>query len=130
MKDLLTFVNTGSIPRRFTVIKKGAISGVLATIVRSTDGTPLKAYMCVHPYSFGTPDEAFPGIDRESLTEYGGRFWPVVGGVPYPETLKEKCTVYTVTVPPKSGKRIVIDSVILANSCGGLETTVETEAEA
>ena len=128
--DLLTFVNTGSIPRKFTVIKKGSVSGVLATIVRSTDGTPLKAYMCVHPYSFGTPDEAFPGIDRESLTEYGGRFWPVVGGVPYPETLKEKCTVYTVTVPPKSGKRIVIDSVILANSCGGLETTVETEAEA
>ncbi len=127
--DNLTFVNTSDGKKRFRVYKKGSISGVLATIVRDTAGNIKRAYMNVQPYSFNSPDEAFAGINKEALVLSHGRYWPCVeDGIPYPEVLEERTLVYETILAPKSASRISIDSIILANSCGGLETKVVTES--
>ena len=126
--DNLTFVNTSDSEKRFKVYKKGSISGVLATIVRNTKGEVQRAFMNVQPYSFNAPEEAFAGIDKDALVLSQGRYWPcVANGKPFPEVLEERTLVYETVLAPKSASRISIDAIILANSCGGLETKVVSE---
>ena len=126
--DNLTFVNTSDSEKRFKVYKKGSISGVLATIVRNTKGEVQRAFMNVQPYSFNTPEEAFAGIDKDALVLSHGRYWPcVANGKPFPEVLEERTLVYETVLAPKSASRVSIDAIILANSCGGLETKVVSE---
>ncbi|MBR2915079.1 MAG: hypothetical protein IKC06_04660 [Clostridia bacterium] len=126
--DNLTFVNSSDCEKRFKVYKKGSISGVLATIVRDTAGNIKRAFMNVQPYSFNSPEEAFAGINKDKLMLSHGRYWPVMAnGQPFPELLEERTLVYETVLQPKSAARISIDAIILANSCGGLETKVTSE---
>lgn len=126
--DNLTFVNTSDSEKRFKVYKKGSISGVLATIVRDTAGNVKRAYMNVQPYSFNSPDKAFAGIDKQGLVLSHGRYWPrMANGQPFPELLEERTLIYETVLAPKTASRISIDAVIMANSCGGIETKVVAE---
>ena len=84
--------------------------------------------MNVQPYSFNSPEEAFAGINKDKLMRSHGRYWPVMAnGQPFPELLEERTLVYETVLQPKSAARISIDAIILANSCGGLETKVTSE---
>lgn len=126
--DNLTLVNSSDTEKRFKIHKKGSISGVLATIVRDTEGNIIRAFMNVQPYSFNSPEEAFDGIDKDGLVLSHGRYWPVMSdGRAFPELIEERTLVYETVLQPKTASRISIDSVILANSCGGLETKVVSE---
>ncbi len=125
--DNLTLVNTSDFTKKFRIYKKGSISGVLATIVRDTEGNVLRAFMNVQPYYFAKREDAFAGIDKESLVLCQGRYWPKVEGKPYPEVAEERTMVYEIVLQPKIAHRISVDAVIMANSCGGLETKVTSE---
>ncbi|MBR6777045.1 MAG: hypothetical protein IKM27_04790, partial [Clostridia bacterium] len=67
-------------------------------------------------------------IDKDALVLSQGRYWPcVANGKPFPEVLEERTLVYETVLAPKSASRVSIDAIILANSCGGLETKVVSE---
>ena len=124
--DCFTFINAGSRPRRFRIFKKGAVSGALAVILRSDDGSILGSSLKCHPYVYeigAVPDYA----DRSLLEERDGMLWYRLNGVPYWQLVDERALAAQLTVAPGGVGRISVDYLILGNSNGGILHWVEVE---
>lgn len=117
--DNFTLVNAGDKARTFTFFKRGN-SGVLFVMTRDDSGNILNAKALTGPYSFGSLDECFAGVNKDLLIQKNGRWWfKVADGRPYCDVIDERSEVIQITVEPNSVKRISIDYVILGNSNGG-----------
>ncbi len=126
--DNMTFINAGSKARTFKVYKRGATAGALAIIVRDYNGKVLNSMFKTQPYSFGSLDEAFAGVDKNNLVFKNGRYWfKTLDGRAFCDVHDERSLCYTVTVEPYSAEQISIDYLILGNSNGGVSNWVEVE---
>lgn len=124
--DNFTLVNAGSEAKTFTFFKRG--SGMLFTMVRDDAGNILEANALCQPYSFGSLEEVFAGVNKSLLVQKNGRWWfKVADGRPYCDVYDERSQCYQVTVEPMSVERISIDYVILGNSNGGIRHWVEVD---
>lgn len=122
--DNFTLVNAGSEEKTFTFFKRG--NGMLFVMSRDDEGNILNAKALTGPYSFGSLDEVFAGVNTSLLVQKNGRWWfKVADGRPYCDVVDERSEVIKVTVPPMSVERISIDYVILGNSNGGTTHWVE-----
>ncbi len=126
--DNMTFINVGSKARTFKVYKRGATAGALAVIVRDYNGKVLDAMFKTQPYSFGSLNEVFAGVDKNNLILKNGRYWfKTLDGRAFCDVHDERSLCYTVTVEPYSAEQISIDYLILGNSNGGISHWVEVE---
>ncbi len=118
-------INVGDKPRRLRFYGKN--TGVLAIMVRNENGDLLEKKLTLQPYNFGSPDEAFAGVDKSLLIEKGGRWWFSVDGKPFCDVWEERSLQYEMELPANTAMRISIDDLILANSCGGVTHWVEVD---
>lgn len=126
--DNMTFINAGSKARTFKVYKRGATAGALAIIIRDYNGKVLDSMFKTQPYSFGSLDEVFAGVDKNNLILKNGRYWfKTLDGRTFCDVHDERSLCYTVTVEPYSAEQISIDYLILGNSNGGITHWVEVE---
>ncbi len=117
--DNFTLVNASSEDRTFSFFKRGN-NGVLFVMTRDDCGNILDAKALTGPYSFGSLEECFAGVNTSLLVQKNGRWWfRVADGRPYCDVVDERSEVIKITVPANSVKRISIDYVILGNSNGG-----------
>lgn len=126
--DNMTFINAGTKAKTFKVYKRGASSGALAVMVRDYNGKVLDAMFKTQPYSFGSLDEVFAGVNKNDLVLKNGRYWfKTLDGRAFCDVHDERSLCYTVTVEPFSAEQISIDYLILGNSNGGIAHWVEVE---
>jgi hypothetical protein len=127
--DNITFINVGTVARKFRIYKHGSTTGsALLTIVRNENGEILTARMKANPYSFGSMDEAFAGVDKSLLVLKNKRYYfKVADGRPYIDTIDERAFIYEITVEPMSAERVSVDYLILGNSNGGIKHWVEVD---
>ncbi len=124
--DNMTFVNAGDTPRTIRIFKRG--NGMLFTMVRQPDGTIVSAKALTYPYSFGSLDEVFAGVDKSLLIPKNGRYWfKYADGRPYCDVADEMSEVYEFVIQPMTATRLSVDYVILGNSNGGIRHWVEVE---
>lgn len=122
--DNFTLVNAADEEKTFTFFKRG--SGMLFTMVRDDEGNIIEANALTQPYSFGSLNDVFAGVDTSLLIKKNGRYWfKVADGRPYCDVYDERSQCYQVTVPANSVERVSIDYVILGNSNGGIRHWVE-----